>query len=95
MKVGGISALLDPLTYIVVNLAIVAVIQQGGYRAWNGEMLQGEVVALVNYLTQILIALIVFGTAYRHAYKGGCVRDKDCGGYGTRTRYERGQCRER
>lgn len=59
MKVGGVSALLNPLTYIVVNLAIVAVIQQGGYRVWNGEMLQGEVIALVNYLTQILIALIV------------------------------------
>lgn len=59
MKVGGISALLNPLTYIVVNLAIVAVIQIGGYRVWNGEMMQGEVVALVNYLTQILVALIV------------------------------------
>lgn len=59
MKVGGISAMLNPLTYIIVNLAIVAVIQKGGQRVWNGEMLQGEVVALVNYLTQILVALIV------------------------------------
>ena len=42
MKVGGISALLNPLTYIVVNLAIVAVIQQGGYRVWNGEMLRAK-----------------------------------------------------
>lgn len=59
MKVGGISALLNPLTYIVVNLAIVAVIRCGGQRVWSGDMLQGEVVALVNYLTQILVALIV------------------------------------
>lgn len=59
MKVGGISALLNPVTYIVVNLAIIAVIWQGGKYVNNGTMLQGEVIALVNYLTQILVALIV------------------------------------
>lgn len=59
MKVGGISALLNPVTYIVVNLAIVAVIYSGGIYVYSGEMLQGEVIALVNYLTQILVALIV------------------------------------
>lgn len=59
MKVGGISALLNPVTYIVVNLAIIAVIWQGGKYVNGGTMLQGEVIALVNYLTQILVALIV------------------------------------
>lgn len=58
VKVGGISALMNPLTYVVVNLAIIAVVWQGGRRVWSGNMQQGEVVALVNYLTQILIALI-------------------------------------
>lgn len=58
VKVGGISALMNPLTYVVVNLAIIAVVWQGGIRVWAGNMQQGEVVALVNYLTQILIALI-------------------------------------
>lgn len=58
VKVGGISALMNPLTHVVVNLAIIAVVWQGGLRVWSGNMQQGEVVALVNYLTQILIALI-------------------------------------
>lgn len=62
IKVGKVSALMNPLTYIVVNIAIIAVIMQGGYRVWEGSMTQGEVVALVNYLTQILIALVMLAT---------------------------------
>lgn len=58
-KVGGISALMNPLTYIVVNLAVIAVLWVGGIRVNIGGMQQGEVVAMVNYLTQILVALLV------------------------------------
>ena len=58
MKVGRISALLNPLTYIAVNLAIVLIVWQGGYKVYNGDITQGEIIALVNYMTQILTALV-------------------------------------
>ena len=57
--VGAIAALLNPLTYALVNLAIIAVIWFGGLKVNTGEMSQGEILALVNYLSQILLALIV------------------------------------
>lgn len=58
-KVGSISALMNPLTYIVVNLAVIAVLWVSGIRVNIGGMQQGEVVAMVNYLTQILVAMLV------------------------------------
>lgn len=58
-KVGSISVLMNPLTYIVVNLAVIAVLWVGGIRVNIGGMQQGEVVAMVNYLTQILVAMLV------------------------------------
>lgn len=58
-KVGSISALMNPLTYIVVNLAVIAVLWVGGIRVSIGGMQQGEVVAMVNYLNQILVAMLV------------------------------------
>ena len=56
--VGKISALLNPLTYIVVNLAVVALLYVGGLRVDAGNLSQGQVVALVNYMLQILTELI-------------------------------------
>lgn len=56
--VGKISALLNPLTYIVVNLAVVALLYVGGGRVDAGDLSQGQVVALVNYMLQILVELI-------------------------------------
>lgn len=56
--VGKISALLNPLTYVIVNLATVLIVWQGGHQVHDGVITQGEVVALVNYMTQILIALV-------------------------------------
>lgn len=58
MFVGRISALMNPLTYIIVNISIVAVVWIGGIRVNNGIITQGEVVALVNYMSQILVELI-------------------------------------
>ena len=55
---GKISALLNPLTYVVVNLAIVAIIWNGGKQVERGIITQGDVIALVNYMTQILLALV-------------------------------------
>ncbi len=56
--VGKISALMNPATYAVVNLAIVAIIWVGGKRVYSGAISQGEVVALINYMSQILVELI-------------------------------------
>lgn len=58
MFVGKISALLNPMTYVVVNLAIIAIIWAGGIEVDCGAIGQGEVTALVSYMTQILLALI-------------------------------------
>lgn len=58
MHVGKISASLNPLTYIIVNAGIIAVIWLGGIQVNVGDMTQGEVIALVNYMTQTLLALV-------------------------------------
>lgn len=60
IRVGRISNLLNPLTYSVLNLAIIAILYFGGKSVYMGELTQGEIIALVNYMTQILNALIVF-----------------------------------
>ncbi|MBS5305297.1 MULTISPECIES: ABC transporter ATP-binding protein [Clostridium] len=60
INVGKISALLNPITYIIMNLSIVAILWFGGIRVNSGSLTQGEVIAFVNYITQILLALIVF-----------------------------------
>ena len=56
--VGRISTLMNPATYIVVNFAIIAILWVGGQRVQTGSMTQGQVVALVNYMSQILVELI-------------------------------------
>lgn len=56
--VGKISALLNPVTYIMINLATVAVIWIGARQVDSGVITQGKVVALVNYMSQILVELI-------------------------------------
>lgn len=56
--VGRISALTNPLTFIIINVATIAVIVSGGKQVYAGILTQGEVVALVNYMSQILVELI-------------------------------------
>lgn len=58
IAVGRISALTNPLTYIIINCAIIAVIWIGGKQVYGGHITQGQVVALVNYMSQILVELI-------------------------------------
>lgn len=58
MIVGRISTLMNPLTYIIINCAILAVIWIGGKQVYGGIITQGEVVALVNYMSQILVELV-------------------------------------
>ena len=59
VRAGKISALLSPMNAIILNLAIVAIIWFGGFSVNVGDLTQGEVIALVNYLNQILLALVV------------------------------------
>ncbi|WP_195975015.1 ABC transporter ATP-binding protein [Hydrogeniiclostridium mannosilyticum] len=59
VQVGKLSALLNPLTYTIMNFAIIAIIWFGGMRVDGGSLEQGEIIALVNYMTQTLLALIV------------------------------------
>ena len=60
IRVGAVSALLNPLTYALINVAIVLLLQFGGKRVYYGNLTQGQIIALVNYLMQILNALVVF-----------------------------------
>ena len=60
LRVGNISALLNPLTYVVVNLGIVAILKSGGIQVNIGNLTTGQVVALINYMSQILVELVKF-----------------------------------
>ncbi|MEB4784029.1 ABC transporter ATP-binding protein [Paenibacillus jamilae] len=59
IRVGRISALLSPATLLVVNGAIIAILWIGGIHIQYGSLTQGEIIAFINYITQILLALIV------------------------------------
>lgn len=59
IKIGKLSALLSPVTAVIMNLGIVAIVWFGGLRVNIGEMSQGQVIAFVNYMMQILLALTV------------------------------------
>lgn len=58
LYVGKISALMNPVTYIIINAALIALIWTGALRVESGAISQGQVVALVNYMSQILIELV-------------------------------------
>ena len=57
-RVGRISALMNPLTYILINVAILILINTGAIQVHYGNLTQGQVVALYNYMSQILVELI-------------------------------------
>ncbi|MGW8959684.1 ABC transporter ATP-binding protein [Paenibacillus sp. NPDC055715] len=59
IRVGRISALLSPVTLLVVNGATIAILWVGGIHIQYGSLTQGEIIAFINYITQILLALIV------------------------------------
>lgn len=59
-KVSRFASLLNPLTYAIINMAIVLLIYQGGIKVNNGTLSDGEVIALYNYMSQILVELIKF-----------------------------------
>jgi len=58
LTAGRISAIMNPATYVLVNLAIAAILWFGGKTVYAGSITQGEVIALLNYMNQILLALL-------------------------------------
>lgn len=69
-SVGRISALMNPLTFIVINLGIVLLIYTGAIRVNVGSLSQGQVVALYNYMGQILVELVKFANLIVTVTKG-------------------------
>ena len=59
---GKISSLLNPITYVIINFSIIAIIYLGGIEVNNGVIQNGDVVAQYNYMSQILIELIKFAS---------------------------------
>ena len=60
LRAGRVSALLNPLTYVIINVAVIALVRQGAVRVDAGILTRGQVVALYNYMSQILVELIKF-----------------------------------
>lgn len=69
-SVGRISALMNPFTFIVINLGIVLLIYSGAIRVNVGSLTQGQVVALYNYMSQILVELVKFANLIVSVTKG-------------------------
>ncbi len=59
IRVSKLSALLSPVTYVITNLAIVLIVWFGAQKANSGIIMSGDIIALVNYMTQILLAMVV------------------------------------
>ena len=62
-RAGILTAVMNPVTYVIVNLATVILIREGAVSVEAGELTQGEVVALVNYMGQILVELVKLATS--------------------------------
>ena len=58
LSAGGVSALMNPVTYVVINLAVIVLVQVGAVKVDGGILSQGLVIALYNYMSQILVELI-------------------------------------
>lgn len=59
IRVGKLTALLNPINYVIMNVAIAGIVWFGGYEVFHGELDQGQIIALVQYMTQIMLALVV------------------------------------
>lgn len=70
LKAGKLNALLNPLTILIVNMAVILIIYQGGLKINIGEMTQGEIIAFISYLTTILNAMIAFSNTLVIIIKG-------------------------
>ena len=63
-SVGTVSSLMNPLTYVIVNIGIATLIYKGAIRVEAGALTQGQIVALYNYMSQILVELVKFATMF-------------------------------
>lgn len=63
-KVGAVSSLMNPLTYVIINIAIAVLIYKGAIRVEAGALTKGQIVALYNYMSQILVELVKFATMF-------------------------------
>ena len=79
LHVGHISALMNPLTYVLINIAIVALLYVGSIEINVGGMASGDVIALVNYMNQILVELVKLANLIVQVSKGPCLR-RPCAG---------------
>ena len=70
LHVGHISSLMSPLTYVIINLAIVALLYVGSIEINVGGMASGDVIALVNYMNQILVELVKLAKPHRAGEQG-------------------------
>lgn len=62
-KAGILSAIMNPVTYVIVNLAVILLIREGAFSVDGGDITQGQVIALVNYMGQILVELVKMATS--------------------------------
>ncbi len=62
-KAGMLTAVMNPVTYVIVNLAVILLIREGAFAVEAGDITQGQVVALVNYMGQILVELVKMATS--------------------------------
>ena len=76
MRVAKLNAYLNPLTFAVINLGIAALLVFGGFKVNAGELSQGEIIALTNYMTQILLSIIVFANVIVVFTKAGASIDR-------------------
>lgn len=63
-RVGTVSSLMNPLTYVIVNIGIATLIYKGAIRVEAGALTQGQIVALYNYMSQILVELVKFANMF-------------------------------
>ncbi len=74
LKVGAISSLMNPVTYIIINIAIIAILYTGAVKVNVGSLQQGDIIALISYMGQILIELVKLANLIIQMTKGvACV----------------------
>lgn len=91
LKVGRISALMNPATYVVVNLAVILVLYKGAVQVNLGSLTQGELIALINYMNQILLALIALANLIVTFTKASASASRINEGFSQRTLMEEGK----
>ena len=78
IKVGRLAGLLNPLTLVIVDLGVCAILISGSQRVWAGYVTQGEIVALVNYMAAILVELIKYADLIVNISKSLASADRVC-----------------